>query len=274
MRSTTPWLRSGLRFAVLLLVANLLALGGMMAFEDRLIFFPTRGGRVEGPGTDIQLRAEDGVALHARYIERPGAMQTLLYFHGNAGNLAGRSDLLVQLSDLGVHVLALEYRGYGQSEGRPSEAGLYRDARAAYDWARARAPASSLVLFGESLGGGPACELGATRPVGGMILLAAFTNIPDMAALSFPFLPVRWLVRTRFDNLAKIPRIAAPKLIIHSRRDEVVPFEMGTRLFDAAAQPKRALWLERSGHNDTFYVERARTAGEIQAFLRSVQAGP
>lgn len=247
-----------------------LSLGVVMALEHALIFFPTRGGRMQGPGTDVELRASDGVRLHARYIARTGATQTLIYFHGNAGNLAGRSDLLAILADLGAHVLALEYRGYGQSEGNPSEAGLYLDARAAYDWAIARVPAGSLVVLGESLGGGPACELAMTQPVGGLILLSTFTSIPDMAALSFPLLPVRWLVRTRFDNLAKVSRIRSPKLIIHSRRDEVVPHEMGGRLFAAAAEPKRALWLERAGHNDSFYTEGERTARAIQQFLRSL----
>lgn len=241
-----------------------------MAFEDRLIFFPTRGGRVNGPGVDLELRAEDGVRLHARFIERPGAQQTLLYLHGNAGNLATRSDLLGVFAGFGAHVLALEYRGYGQSAGEPSERGLYLDARAAYDWAAARGAADRMVVLGESLGGGPACELASTRQVGGLILLSSFTSIADMGALSFPWLPVRFLVRTRFDNLAKIPRIGAPKLIIHSRADEVVPFEMGQRLFASAREPKQALWLERARHNDAFYTEPERVAGGIAAFLRGL----
>lgn len=243
-----------------------------MAFEDRLIFFPTRGGRVTGPGVDLELRAADGVRLHARFIERPGAQRTLLYLHGNAGNLASRSDLLEVFAQFGEHVLALEYRGYGLSAGEPSERGLYLDTRAAYDWATVRTPPDRLVLLGESLGGGPACELASTRPVGGLILLSSFTSIADMGALSFPWLPVRFMVRTRFDNLAKIPHIEAPKLIVHSRADEVVPFEMGQRLFASAREPKQALWLERARHNDPFYTEAERVTGAISAFLRGLGA--
>jgi fermentation-respiration switch protein FrsA (DUF1100 family) len=245
-----------------------------MAFEDRLIFFPTRGGSVSGPGVDLELRAADGVQLHARFIERPGADRTILYLHGNAGNLANRSGLLEVFARFGANVLALDYRGYGQSAGEPSEQGLYLDARAAYDWATARAPGASLVLLGESLGGGPACQLASERDVGGVILLSTFTSIADMAALSFPWLPVRWMVRTRFDNLAKVPRIGAPLLIIHSQRDEVVPFEMGRRLFARAVEPKRAVWLERAGHNDTFYADEEPATLAIAGFLRSLDPPP
>lgn len=239
----------------------------LMALEDRLIFFPTKGGRVRGPGVDLELRAADGVRLHARYIELPGAARTLLYLHGNAGNLPDRSELLEQLTRTGAHVLALEYRGYGQSDGTPSEAGVYLDAQAAYDWAVTQAPAGSLWVLGESLGGGPACELASTREVGGLILLTAFTNIPDMAALSFPWLPVRLVVRTRFDNLAKVSRVRAPVLVIHGRHDELVPFVMGERLFERAAEPKRSLWLERAGHNDVFYTEGELVINAIRQFM-------
>ena len=239
----------------------------LMSLEDRLIFYPTRGGRVTGPGVDLELRAADGVRLHARYIEQPGAQHTLLYLHGNAGNLPSRSDLLEQLTRTGAHVLALEYRGYGQSEGTPSEAGIYLDARAAYDWAVARAPASSLWVLGESLGGGAACELAATREVAGLVLVTAFTSIPDMAAISFPWLPLRLLVRTRFDNLAKLARVRAPVMVIHGRRDDIVPFAMGQRLFAKAAEPKRSLWLKRARHNDVFYTEGELVLNEIRKFI-------
>jgi fermentation-respiration switch protein FrsA (DUF1100 family) len=244
----------------------------IMSFQERLIFFPTRGGHVIGPGEDLRLRASDGTKLHARYIERAGANHTLLYLHGNAGNLPDRSDLLEVFGDFGANVLALEYRGYGQSEGGPSEAGLYRDTNAAYDWAVARAPAKKLVVFGESLGGGPACELASTREMGGVILLSTFTSIADMAVRSFPWLPVRWMVRTRFDNLAKIRKIQAPKLMIHSRTDEVVPFEMSERLFEAATEPKSALWLDRAGHNETFYAQRQRVTRAVRSFLQSLDS--
>lgn len=243
-----------------------------MAFEDRMIYFPTRGGRVHGPGQDVALRAADGVRLHARYIERDPSALSLVYLHGNAGNLAGRSELLHYLTSFGTNVLALDYRGFGQSDGVPSEAGLYADARAALGFVRERTPRARIVLLGESLGGGPACELALAEPVAGVVLLATFTSVADMAGYYYPWLP-RWAVRTRFDNLAKIARIRAPKLLVHSRSDEVVPFEMGQRLFAAAAEPKSSLWLERSGHNDMFTVEEAQLGAALRAFLQRTAAG-
>lgn len=249
----------------------------LMALEDTLLYFPERGGRVTAPGRDVSLRAADGVRLHAFHVgsERPEpGRRTVLYLHGNAGNLAGRSEVLEYYAALGVDVLGLDYRGYGQSEGTPSEAGLYADALAAYDWLAARGPASQIVVLGESLGGGPACELASRRPVGGLVLLSTFTNVPDMAARTFPFLPVRYLVRTRFDNLAKLARIEAPKLIVHSRRDEVIPFAMGEQLARAARPPVQHLWLERSGHNDTYFVEGARFGAALRGFVEGLPAGP
>jgi fermentation-respiration switch protein FrsA (DUF1100 family) len=263
-----------LRTVIVVLCAYAALCGVVMWLQDRLIFFPTKGGKILGPGVDLSLRALDGTKLHARYVESPGAEYMLLYLHGNAGNLADRSDLLEMMGDYGAHVLALEYRGYGQTEGEPSEKGIYEDANAAYEWAVKRVPASKLVLLGESLGGGPACELASKREVGGLILLSTFTNIEAMAARSFPWLPVSWLVKTRFENESKLRNIRAPKLFIHSKTDEVIPFEMGERLFEKAAQPKRALWLDRGGHNETFYNYRSSLANEVRAFLTSLDVQP
>ncbi|HKP59618.1 MAG TPA: alpha/beta hydrolase [Polyangiales bacterium] len=264
--------RRWFRIALWPVVGYVALLGILMAFEDRLIYFPVRGGRVLGAGEDVTLRSADGVRLHARYVARDPAAPTLLYLHGNAGNLAGRSELLEYFSGLGANLLALEYRGYGQSEGVPSEAGLYADARAAHAWLRERTPAARIVVMGESLGGGPACELAASEPIGGLILVATFTSVPAMAAHYYPWLPTRWIVRTRFDNLSKIARVRVPKLFVHSRMDEVIPFEMGQRLFAAASEPKQALWLERSSHNALFLVEEPALGAAIKDFLQRLAA--
>jgi fermentation-respiration switch protein FrsA (DUF1100 family) len=239
----------------------------LMALEDGFLYFPQRGGLVTTPGRDVWLRAHDGVKLHAFHVEQPAARRTLLYLHGNAGNLAGRSEVLEYYAGLGLDVLGLDYRGYGRSEGSPSEAGLYADALAGYDWLAARGSPREVVVLGESLGGGPACELALQRPVAGLVLLSTFTNIPDMAARTFPFLPVRFVVRTRFDNLDKVARIAAPKLVVHSRRDEVIPFAMGERLARQAKGPVQSLWLDRATHNDTYFVEGERFGAALRAFV-------
>jgi fermentation-respiration switch protein FrsA (DUF1100 family) len=240
----------------------------LMLFEERLIFFPQRGGVGASPGGEVWLRASDGVSIHGWHITRSDATQSLLYLHGNAGNLESRRGIFAQLAALKLDILAIDYRGYGKSAGEPSEAGLNADALAAYAWLLDRTQAERIFVYGESIGGGPACELAATRPVAGLILQSAFTSIADMAALSFPWLPVRWLVRTKFDNLAKLPRVTAPKLIIHSRRDEIIPFGMAERLFIAAAAPKQQLWLDRSRHNDLFALDGATVLEALRAFTR------
>jgi uncharacterized protein len=251
-----------------------------MFFEERLIFFPERGGVGPSPvgGADVWLTPAHGARIHGWHIERPGARATLLHLHGNAGNLESRRQLVTALAGLGVDVLAIDYRGYGKSEGDfPTERSANEDARAAYDWLRAQQPSLPIVLHGESLGAGPACELALHGQSAALILQSAFTSIPAMAAVVYPLLPMGPLIRTRVDNLTKLAKIAAPKLFIHSRRDEIVPFAMGEKLFAAAKPPKQKLWLSASGHNDALYVEHAALIGAMRRFLAElhlVASGP
>jgi len=169
-------------------------------------------------------------------------------------------------------VLLLDYRGYGKSEGTPSEPGLYRDARAAYDWLLTRTTADRIVLFGKSLGGGPACELASTVPVGGLIVQSAFTKAPDMAPRVMPLLFfARWLMHTKYDNLAKVAAIRCPKLFIHSRSDEIVPFDMAEKLYAAAAEPKECAWFDGgAGHNDLWIVHAKAYYERLARFLEGL----
>jgi uncharacterized protein len=162
--------------------------------------------------------------------------------------------------------LAIDYRGYGPSEGTASERGLERDASAAYAWLVARTSADKIVPFGESLGGGPATWLAASRRVGGLILLSTSTSIPELVGRFIPWLPTDMLVRTKFDNLRRVKRVTVPKLFIHSRTDEVVPFDMAEALSEAAPAPKQHVWLG-VGHNQTFYLARSEATGAMRAFL-------
>ncbi len=254
------------------LLSLLLATAALMIFEERLIFFPERGGVGPSPGADVWFTPAHGARIHGWHLERPGARATLLHLHGNAGNLESRRSLVTSLAGLGVNVLAIDYRGYGKSEGDfPTERSANEDARAAYDWLRAQRPALPIVLHGESLGAGPACELALHTQPAALILQSAFTSIPAMAAVVYPLLPIRPLIRTRFDNLRKLPKIAAPKLFIHSRGDEIVPFAMGEKLFAAAQPPKQKLWLTMSGHNDALYVEHAALIGTMRRFLAELE---
>jgi len=262
-----PWKRvlrtAGLAFGTYFL----LGAGFVMLFEDSFIYFPSKGGVGPSPGEDISLTAADGVRLHAWYAAEPAARLSILWFHGNAGNLEDRRGMFRSLRQLPANVLVVDYRGYGKSEGKPSEAGLYLDARAAWDWLSARTPPGRIVILGKSLGSGPACELASRVPCGGLVVQSAFTSAPDMAWRVVPLFPARWFMRTKFDNLSKVPGIACPKLFIHSRDDEVIPFRMGERLYAAASEPREHAWFDGAGHNDLWIVREKEYFALLARFL-------
>ena len=266
MPSWKQLLRTSLATIVTIFVLGVVLL---MIFEDKLIYFPQKDGVGPSPGEEVWLTASDGVKIHGWYFPHPKAKATILHLHGNAGNLEDRRDLVRDLQNLGVNVLAIDFRGYGKSEGKVSEAGIYADSRAAYDWLLTKTTADKIVLHGESLGGGPACELAATLPCGGLVLQSTFTSIPDMAPRVVPWIP-RWVVRTQFDNLAKIRTIPCRKLIFHSRRDEMIPFEMGERLYHAAAEPKECEWFATASHNDMTISHPKKYYSRLEKFLEPI----
>jgi hypothetical protein len=236
-------------------VAGLLALWSGM--ENRLLYFPTRelSATPAAYGLDaVELTpvAEDGVRLHGWWIKGSGR-RALLVFHGNAGNIGDRLDRAKILRErFGLDIFLVDYRGYGRSEGSPSEAGLYRDARAIHAAALASGfRAEDVDLFGESLGCAVAIQLALDRPSGGVVLEAPFLSIAAMAREHYPFVPL-FLIRSRFDNAAKIAAIAAPKLIFVAERDTIVPAAQGRRLFELAREPKTLFVIPGAGHNDTY----------------------
>lgn len=231
-------------------ILALLGTGIVVFFEDKLIYFPSKEGVGASPGEEVWLEAADGVRIHGWYLPSPGAKRTILHLHGNAGNLEDRRDLLRELLTLDAAVLAIDYRGYGKSAGAPSEAGLYADAKAAYDWLQKREPSLPLVLHGESLGGAVAVDLASKVPCAALIVQSTFTSTRDMASKVLPWFPARWLMRSNYDNLSKVGKIRIPKLFLHSRDDEMIPFGMAERLFEAAAEPKEREWFSHAGHND------------------------
>ncbi len=248
----------------------LLGVAFVMIFEDRLIYFPAKEELGRAPGEDVFLTTSDGVRIHGWYLVHPDAKVSLLFFHGNAGHLGDRRGYLDDLRKLPANVLAIDYRGYGRSEGTPNEAGLYQDANAAYEWLSARTPPERIVVLGKSLGAGPGCEIASTRNVGGLIVQSAFTNAPDMSRLVMPYFPARWFLRTKYDNLAKVRRIGCPKLFIHARSDEIVPFSMAERLFEAAAEPKQNAWFERGGHNGLMDANEPAYFDILRRFLATL----
>ncbi len=253
-----------------------------MPFEASFIYFPSllleaTPADFGLPFEEVRLTAEDGVGIHAWLLPLPQAKRTVLFAHGNAGNISHRLDRARRLrSRLGVEVLLFDYRGYGRSEGSPDEPGTYRDAAAAHRYlteTRGLDP-KRLVLFGESLGSAVALELALTRAAGALVLESPFTSIPDMARVVLPFLPLGPLLRTRYDNLAKVGGLRVPLLVLHGDRDEVVPFAQGRRLFEAAPEPKRFFAIPGAGHNDTYLAGGEAYWGVLEEFLGGRGAGP
>jgi uncharacterized protein len=219
---------------------------------DQLTFFPDAFVPPPPPGVeDRWITAEDGVRLHAWYAAAPRAIATLVWSHGNGGNIAGRVDVLLALRDRGLNVLAYDYRGYGRSTGRPSETGCYRDARAAYDDERARGvDPASIVCFGESLGGAVSIHLACERPSAGIAVVSTFTTLGDVARVHYGALAA--LARGRFDSLSRIRLLQVPVFVAHGDEDELVPFTLGETLYQAAPEPKRFFRAAGARHNDVF----------------------
>ena len=247
--------------------------------ERHFIYFPER--RLAATPADVGLefeelhfQAADGTRLHGWLVPGRGEI-ALLWFHGNAGNIGDRVELPWELHrELGLAVLILDYRGYGESEGTPSESGLYLDADAALGelMQRLGLAAERIALFGQSLGTAVAVELAYRHAPAGVILEAPFTSVRDMARRHYPWLPVRSLLRTRFDSLSKIADVSAPLLIIHGEDDETVPVEMGARLFSAAREPKRLLTIPRAGHTDAHLIGHSEYFAAIREFVAELEA--
>jgi fermentation-respiration switch protein FrsA (DUF1100 family) len=273
---TRRFVRLVLTVGVTVLLA-VFALSGVMALkESSFLYFPSRDviATPAQSGVAYQDRwvtTEDGVRIHAWYLPNAAASRTVLDFHGNGGNLSDRVTLYARWHRMGLAVYAVDYRGYGHSEGTPSEQGLYRDARAAWaDLTGALAvPPERIAIAGRSLGSGPAVQLATEVRPAALVLESPMTNIPDMARVVYPFLPVSMLVRSRFDNLRKIPDVTCPVLVIHAEQDEIIPPSMGRRVFEAAREPKH--WAPvPGGHNDFDDVSTDAYLAAWRSFLDSL----
>lgn len=246
--------------------------------QDRLVFFPDRhlvaSPADRGlPHSEHWITTADGVRVHAWYIPGPERAPVVLFLHGNAGNISHRLDTAALLSRLGAGVMLLSYRGYGLSGGSASESGTYRDAAAAHAYLTGTlgVPASRLVVFGRSLGGGVASWLASERACGALILESTFTSVPDLGAHVYPAFPVRLLARIRYDTRSRIARARCPVTIIHSRSDEVVPFTHGEALFREAAAQKRFVEI-RGGHNEALMLRDPAYADYLEQLFAALRA--
>ncbi len=217
---------------------------------------------------DILFKTSDNRLLNGWYIPSGKEDSTLLFCHGNAGNISHRLEKILLLHDLDLNIFIFDYRGYGKSEGKPSETGLYRDTKAAYSYLIEERGIleDKIILYGESIGGGVVIDLAQGVRVKALITEGAFTSLKDMAKATFPLIP-QVMVGRQYDSLHKIRTISCPKLIIHSTDDEIVPFSMGERLFDAASPPKRLLKLN-GPHNTAFLDSKEEFTKGIGSFLK------
>ena len=248
-----------------------------MVFGDRFIFFPTRypegdweaRTRASVPVDEVEFTISDGTRLVAWHAKAPDPRCTFLYFHGNAGSIADRLEVLEALAEIGVSTFAVDYRGYGKSSGTPSGAGIMADAEGA--WAhltlRLGEPANRVVLFGKSLGGACAIDLAYQVPAKGLIVQSTFTSISDVAARVMPLFPAKLFLRENLNSVMKIGAAKCPTLVVHSRDDEIVPFRHGQRLFEAAPEPKWFAEFTGVGHNELIAVRRSEWLKDLSEFL-------
>jgi fermentation-respiration switch protein FrsA (DUF1100 family) len=239
------------RRGAVLVLALVGLLGCMRVPLDRLIFLPhPLVGEPPAGFSDEWITTEDGVRLHAWRAPAQDGHATLVWSHGNANNIAGRAAPMAELAARGLGVLAYDYRGYGRSRGRPSEAGVYRDALAAYDVERAHGtPAEKIVCFGESLGGAVSMYLATARRCAGVAVVATFTDLGAVARVHYGALATA-VLGTRFDSLSRVRALRVPILVAHGDRDVIVPSALGEELFAAAPEPKRFVRVAGAGHND------------------------
>ncbi len=289
-RPRRPW---WVRFAISAIAIWATIIITMVIFEESLIFFPDRypGGFwdveavARGSGTSVEdcfFPTSDGKRLHAWWCRprtaggggQPTTEMVLLWFHGNAGNLSQRSELMFALAGIPAQVFIVDYRGYGRSEGRPSENGLLRDARASWRYLRedGGVDAERIVIFGKSLGGAVAVDLAEEVTPAGLIVESSFVSVPDMASHHYPFVP-RWMIRTKLDSRSKIGGVKCPVMVIHSRADEIVPYEHGRLLFDAAPADKRFYEVENAGHNELWLVGGEEYFSALRGFLLDCRGG-
>jgi fermentation-respiration switch protein FrsA (DUF1100 family) len=269
---------TGLGIAAGLVVAVLV----IRVLENRFIYLPPRypegfadpasyGLRLE----EVWLTTEDGLRLNAWFLPAPESPNVLLVFHGNADNIGFGLERFRVLARLGVNVMALDYRGYGRSEGTPDEAGIYLDAEAAYRYlteVRGFQP-KHVVLYGHSLGGAVAIQLASRHECGGLIVESSFARGREMARRVFRIPLLGYVLRSRFDSLAKIKQVRCPILIVHGTRDEVVPFSMGQRLYQAAPEPKMFFPIEGAGHSDVFLMGGEKYLECLKALVGTLPAG-
>ena len=259
--------------AIFVIVLFLAVSAGLYFYQERMVFVPSREmvmtpAEVGLPYEDVYIEVASGEKINAWFIPADGADKTVLFCHGNAGNISHRISTARFLHDLKVNVLLFDYRGYGRSEGSSSEENVYADAQVAYDWlVREKGLNSSdLFVFGRSLGGAVAIELACRKRCAGLIVESSLTSAPELGQRMFFLVPIRLISRYGFDSISKIGQVTCPVLITHSPDDQVIPYEMGRRLYQEANSPKEFIDLF-GDHNDRGYLNSDIYINGLRRFL-------
>ena len=269
-----------LKFILVVAACYLLLAVVVYFMQSRMLYLPEIPGRtltttptsVGMDYQDVSIETTDGVTLHGWFISGRSS-QVLLFFHGNAGNISHRLDSIRQFHDLGLSVLIIDYRGYGQSEGRTTERGIYRDADAAWRYLiEGRGiVASDIVIFGRSLGASVASRLATQHQPLALIVESSFTSVPDIAQELYPWLPARWLSRLSHATRDYVRDVRCAVLVVHSRDDEIIPFQHGEAIFASANEPRTQLVI-RGTHNDAFLGDEQTYIDGLRAFLTGLSA--
>lgn len=233
---------------------------------DSMIFLP-QPASYQDTKSSLKLSVTQTEQISAIYLPNSQATHTLLYIHGNAEDLGDVRPLLDRLHSWGFSVFAYDYRGYGTSNGSPSERNAYQDADAAYHYLtqQLKIPPDQIIVYGRSVGGGSAVDLATRHPVGGLILESTFTSA-FRVVVPFPILPF-----DKFSNLDKLRKVQCPVLVMHGQADEVIPIQHGQRLYEAAQEPKMSLWVAEAGHNDLAWAAGERYQQTLVAFQKLVE---
>lgn len=227
------------------------------------------------PLEDVWFQSADGTKLFGWYVEASADRPVILWCHGNAGNIINRLDNLRELFRIGLSMFIFDYRGYGRSQGRPSEEGLYQDAIGAYDYltrTRMIRP-ERLIIFGRSLGATVAAELASQKSAAGLVLESSFPSIEAVAKFHYGGIPVHWLLGAEYRLIDRLPQLSLPKLIIHGDQDDIIPIELGRQVFEAAKPPKSFYVVKGADHNNTYQIGGAPYFQRWAEFTREALRG-
>lgn len=249
----------------------------LFLFQEKMVFLPNIPGRTltatpKDAGfdfEDVMLETSDGLKLHGWYVPAAQTSGVVLFLHGNAGNISHRLDSIAIFHELGLDTLIIDYRGYGRSQGKPSERGTYLDAEAAWHYlvSSRGVAADRVIVFGRSLGGAVAAWLANQYTPAALIIESSFSSALDIARKLYPFMPVRLITRLEFPVSLHVSRLQCPLLVVHSRDDEIIPFTMAEAIYDSAAEPKTLLEIW-GDHNNGFLLSRDRYLSGLNEFIQ------